>query len=451
MIQSIRVLIADEDAEQAHALGKSLVRQGYFCELARSCSAALDLLERVACDVVLCDAKLGGGQLELLDRLQLKEAAPPVIILTSSGTTEQAVQAIKHGAYDYLARGCSIDDLGRHIRLAVASAPMAARASLITELRPARDITQQSSAMQELMSNVDLVARSSAPVLLLGETGSGKELIARAIHARGPRARFPFVAVNTTALPEHLLESELFGHVKGAYTGATQARGGLFAEADGGTLLLDEIGDMPKVLQPKILRLLQFGELRAVGGDRPRRVDVRIIAATHRDLSALIEQGLFRDDLRYRLNTLALRVPPLRERRADILPLAHQFLEEARRRTPGSPVHSIDADAARMLEQADWPGNVRELEGAMERLVVLGRDAVITPAALQFLGQGYAAPVNVQPDDWMQTGSTPFTLRQMNQRYLDWVLERTEGDKVRAAEVLGIDISTLYRWQRSKN
>jgi two-component system response regulator HydG len=298
------------------------------------------------------------------------------------------------------------------------------------------------------METVALVANSSAPVLIVGDTGTGKERLARAIHARGPRRGRPFVAVNTSAIPEALLESELFGHARGAFTGAQQARAGLFGEADGGTLLLDEIGDMPLTLQPKILRVLQFGEARAVGSDRPRQVDVRIIAATHRDLNARMREGKFRDDLHYRLNTLTLRIAPLRERREDVAPLVRQFLAAARIRAPASPVTSIAPDAMLLLERSPWPGNVRELESAVERVVVLGREATVLARDFSFLE---APPPLVASDVWHQNDGPHFTLRQMNQRYLDWVLEQTAGDKTRAAEVLGIDLSTLYRWQRAKN
>jgi two-component system response regulator HydG len=252
------------------------------------------------------------------------------------------------------------------------------------------------------------------------------------------------VAVNTSAIPEQLLESEVFGHVRGAFTGATQARRGLLLEADEGTLLLDEIGDMPIGLQPKLLRVLQFGETRPVGSDRIGHVDVRIIAATHRDLNLLVNEGRFREDLRYRLNVIPLVVPPLRDRPEDILPLVTQFLQEARARTRSSPVDSINDEAMELLTRATWPGNVRELENTIERVVVLGRRAVVTAQELAFLE-------HIEPEDsWPRVDSAPISLKQMNQRYLDWVLARTDGDKARAAGILKIDLSTLYRWERAK-
>jgi two-component system response regulator HydG len=450
LIENIRVLIADDDAEGARALGQGLVRQGYFCELARTPAAALAIMARARCDVAICEVRVGsGGELELLD--QLKQAYPrvPVIVLTGRGTTAAAVEAIKRGAFQYLVKPCLVDDLHRYIHQAIADRE-ALELSFSSGDAAAWDgeIVHESVVMEDLLAKIALVALSAAPVLLVGETGSGKERVARAIHARGPRRLRPFVAVNTTAIPEHLLESELFGHVRGAYTGALHARTGLFAEADGGTLLLDEIGDMPRVLQPKILRVLQFGEARLVGSDRTRRVDVRIIASTHRDLNDLVGIGQFRDDLRYRLNTLMLHVPPLRERRQDIALLVRHFLAAARARSPASPVTSFDGAAMLILEQAPWPGNIRELESVVERLVVLGREPTVTPRELSFL---YSAPPVPLVEAWPRSSGRHLTLRQMNQRYLDWVLEQTEGDKARAAEALGIDISTLYRWQRAKN
>jgi two-component system, NtrC family, response regulator HydG len=306
------------------------------------------------------------------------------------------------------------------------------------------ELVQASPVMRQLVESIALVARSQTPVLILGETGTGKERVARAIHAGGDRAGRSFVAVNSSAIPEHLLESEVFGHVRGAFTGATQTRRGLLMEAQGGTLLLDEIGDMPLNLQPKLLRVLQFGETRPVGSDRIGHVDVRVIAATHRDLEVLVREGRFREDLRYRLNVIPLVVPPLRDRPEDIMPLAVQFLQEARDRTPASPVTSISDEAMNLLTQAAWPGNVRELENTIERLVVLGREAEVTASDLAFLQAKPGGEV------WSMVDEAPLTLKQMNQRYLQWVLTQTNGHKPRAAEILNINLSTLYRWERAE-
>jgi two-component system, NtrC family, response regulator HydG len=448
-MQKIRVLIADDDVDQARGLGSALVLQGYACELVRTGAAALSAVLRCACDVVICDLRLGSSSdLELLDRVRLADRPVPVIILTTRGTTAGAVDAIKHGAFQYLVRPCDAKDIHAHLEAALAESETIQPRSVTSAGAAWKGaIVHESAAMRELLETVPLVAASSAPVLIVGESGTGKELIARAIHERGPRAAYAFVAVNTAAIPEHLLESELFGHVRGAYTGAAHARAGLFAEADGGTILLDEIGDMPRILQPKLLRVLQFGEIRALGSDRTHRVDVRVIAATHRDLASLIREGQFRDDLRYRLNTLTLAVPPLRQRREDIAPLAHHFLAAARARMPSSPVTSISDEAMGMLERGSWPGNVRELESAIERLVVLTRESEVKPHDLSFLPESVDAEVG----PWPNTNGRHFTMREMNEQYLEWTLEQTRGDKSRAAALLGIDVSTLYRRQRVKN
>jgi two-component system, NtrC family, response regulator HydG len=318
----------------------------------------------------------------------------------------------------------------------------------ITERARARcvdaELVQESPLMRQLTESIELVARSKTPVLILGETGTGKERVARAIHAGGARANESFVAINTSAIPEQLLESELFGHVRGAFTGATQSRRGLLMEAHGGTLLLDEIGDMPLTLQPKLLRVLQFGETRPVGSDRIGQVDVRIIAATHRDLALLVREGRFREDLRYRLNVIPLVIPPLRDRREDIMPLAEQFLQEARNRAPTSPVTSFSDEAMHRLTQAAWPGNVRELENMIERLVVLGRDSVVTANDLPFSKENPEVATSSGPE------GTSYTLKQMNQLYLQRVLAQTKGDKAQAAKILNINLSTLYRWERAK-
>ena len=299
--------------------------------------------------------------------------------------------------------------------------------------------------MMALQEAIDKVAESSAPVLIQGESGSGKDLVARAIHARGPRRAGPFVALNVSAIPESLLESEIFGYVRGAFTGASQTRRGLFLEADGGTLFLDEIGDMPLGLQAKMLRMLQFGEIRPVGSDVARRADVRILAATHRDLPTLIERGHFREDLYYRLNVLPIVVPALRDRRGDIGALAMHFLEQARLRMPTSPVRTISPKALNYLSCAVWKGNVRELASVIERLVVFGRDELIEGSALSFLSGSTQTIAEVEASREL------CTLHQLNERHVARVLESTAGNKVRAAEILGINLSTLYRWRQKPN
>ena len=373
---SIRVLIADDNADAARLLYDCLASEGWSCEIASSADNALNIVQKYACDAVIGDVLLLGlNDFDLLKHIKALQPALPVIVGSAASSLLEAVEAGKHGAFQYLKIPYDIAEL--HVSLTRATEDLQRNRKTIPP--PLRglpvldsDIVHVSSVMRELVESIVLVARSNAAVLILGESGTGKERVARAIHTGGSRAGSPFVAVNTSAIPEQLLESEVFGHVRGAFTGATQARRGLLMEAHGGTLLLDEIGDMPLSLQPKLLRVLQFGETRPVGSDRIGHVDVRIIAATHRDLTLLVKEGRFREDLRYRLNVIPLLVPPLRERREDIPILVKQFLQEARARTSTSPVDTISDEAMNVMLQAPWPGNVRELENAIERLVVLG-------------------------------------------------------------------------------
>ena len=446
--QHVRVLIADNNSAAAESLRSNLACEGCLCEVTSSGEHALDVVRDLACDVVICTVGIQGASgFALLDRIKEIQPELPVIIGTSSGPAINAAEAKRHGAFQCIDNlrdtsrilSCIIQATVDAQQYGKARAPIQSSAGSIDQA-----FVQESSAMRELSESIALVARSNTPVLILGETGTGKERVARAIHAASARSSQPFVAVNTSAIPEQLLESEVFGHVRGAFTGATQTRRGLMQEAHGGTLLLDEIGDMPLGLQPKLLRVLQFGESRPVGSDRTNQLDVRVIAATHRDLGALVREGSFREDLRYRLNIIPLTVPPLRSRRQDILPLVAQFLREAKARNLTSPVDAFSDEAADALVHAPWPGNVRELENTIERLVVLGREAKVTAADLLFLQQ---KPTG---ESWPSIDNSPLTLKEMNRRYLRWVLAQTNGDKVRAAGILDIDLSTLYRWERPK-
>ena len=446
------MLIADENIEPALVLRDGLAQRGHLCEIASSSDKALLDIRKLAFDIAICDVQMEGqSKFELLEQIGLIQPSLPVIVGAAATSMQEAVAAARCGAFQYVQKPFDIEQLLDFIEQASKDSQRDQRATIpVSEpvrAVPNGGIVQASPIMRELVESIGLVARSSAAVLILGESGTGKERVARAIHAESSRAKQPFVAVNSSAIPEQLLESEVFGHVRGAFTGATQARRGLLVEAHGGTLLLDEIGDMPIALQPKLLRVLQFGETRPVGSDRIGHVDVRIIAATHRDLSLLVKDGRFREDLRYRLNVIPLVVPPLRERREDILPLVEQFLQEARERTVTSPVDSINDEAISVLMQAEWPGNVRELENTIERLVVLGRDSVVTPRDLEFMGvkpQGKSWPT------WPTNEGSLWTLKEMNNRYLDWLLIQTGGDKARTAAILNIDLSTLYRWERAK-
>jgi two-component system response regulator HydG len=452
-IQS-RVLIVDDDPEMREAVMVVLSEAGHACEVATDATAALAMVERQPFDVVVSDIRMDGmSGLELLDRVRRSCPALPFIAITGAGGVQQAVDAIKRGAFDYLVKPC---DAGQ-IRSTVARALEGKGPGRESPSRPQVPAAVESSglvgagpAMQELQATIGFVSRSNAPVLVMGETGVGKELVARAIHARSSRSSHPFVAVNMSAIPQELLEAELFGHIRGGFTGATNVRKGLFTEADGGTLMLDEIGDMSIGLQAKLLRVLQSGDIRPVGSDRTHHVDVRVISATHRDLPALVADGRFREDLYYRLNVLPVFVPPLHAHREDIPALAAHFLAEARKRAPSSPVCSIGPEALRLLSDAPWPGNVRELASAIERAVVFGSDETIDPRhlpsvrrAAPSLGES-GAPAHA----WPFPSGAPWTLRHLSRTYAEWVLAETGGNKERAAKILGIDLSTLYRWLR---
>lgn len=449
-----RMLIVDDDRDTREVLGELLSREGYACELVPSATRALETIGRLPFDLVICDVCMDGMDgLELLDRVRRDQPSLPVILMTAQSGVSGAVNAIKRGAFQYLPKPCDVEQLREMVRAAIDS-----RRRRVGEVRlpehPSAlanmELVGDGAAMRALRESIDLVAASSAPVLLTGETGAGKELVARAIHARGPRREHPFIAVNTSAIPEDLLEGELFGHVRGAFTSAAMARKGLLTEANGGTMLLDEIGDMPLRLQAKLLRVLQFGEVRPVGSDREHHVDVRIIAATHRDVPQYVRDGRFREDLYFRLNVLPLAVPPLRDRREDIPALVRHLLTEARQRSPQSPVRAVGPDALALLMAAPWPGNVRELASAIERLVVFAREDTIAPGHLSFLP-------SAQPGAPAQASSFPgppeqalWTLKHMTDAHTERVLAETGGNKQRAAEILDVDLSTLYRWQKAR-
>jgi two-component system response regulator HydG len=310
---------------------------------------------------------------------------------------------------------------------------------------PALEFLGVTPSIVDLRRDIERAAAAPFAVLIHGESGSGKELVARAVHHGSQRKDAPFVAVNCTALPESLLESELFGHSRGAFTGATAARSGLFVEASGGTLFLDEIGDMAPPLQAKLLRVVQLGEVRPVGADESRRVDVRLIAATHQNLEKKVEDGTFRQDLYYRLNVVPLAVPALRERNEDIPLLVEHFLARSRERNPHAIVERLSSELSLALTGYPWPGNVRELENVIERLIVVGGKVELDVADLQEI-----VPAVVSSERFAIPRDRMPTLRQLEDEYMTWVLGRCEGNKTRAAEILGVDVSTIHRRTRAR-
>jgi two-component system response regulator HydG len=451
-----RVLIVDDDANLTSTLELGLAQRGYQVVSAQGAEQALAQLASEDVDVVLTDINMPGlNGLEFAERVAASHPDTPVIVLTGFGSFETAVAAIRAGAYDFLSKPAKLDAITIALERAVQHRTLRREVSrLRLEVSSGagahlRGVIASSTAMQKTLDVVTRVSTTQASILITGESGTGKEVMARAIHERSGR-RGPFVAVNCAAMPEALLESELFGHVRGAFTDAREARVGLFTEANGGTLLLDEIGDMPLGLQPKLLRVLQERRVRPIGARAEHPVDVRIIAATHRDLEARIEAGAFREDLYFRLNVVSLHLPPLRDRTADVLPMAQLFLTQFSERA-GKAVKGLSAKAAEKLLAYDWPGNVRELSNCLERAVALTRfDEVGVDDLPEKVVQHRPTRVVLAAED----PSEFISLEELERRYILKVLEALKGNKTQAARILGIERKTLYRkleaWGRAE-
>ena len=448
-----RVLVVDDDEDVVIAVADLLAGDRIRCEIASNAEAALAACRRAPFDAAVSDIRMPGMDgLELLGHMRRIQPSLPVVLMTALGSIDGAVDAVKRGAFQYLVKPFDGSELRRLVEDAVSAhrrhPPAVARvsASLATS-----ELVGASPEMARLREKIERVAAACSPVLVVGETGTGKELVAHAIHKCSSRAGRPFVTINAAAVPEALLESEMFGHVRGAFTGATQAHRGLFNEASGGTLFLDEIGDMPLGLQAKLLRVLQSGEVRAVGSGRFDSVDVRVIAATHRNLQELVKAGQFRDDLYYRLNVINVAVPPLRARKSDIPQLATTFLARARERAPHSRLRSLSDELLTLLATAHWAGNVRELQGTIERLAVLVTTEVAEPSHLALVGAELVPatyeeiPGGERPS--LEAGEH-CSIDDLVRDHVDRVLAHTGGHKGRAAKILGVDLSTLYRWQQ---
>jgi two-component system response regulator HydG len=438
------LLVADDDPAVRESLERALAREGYGVVQAPDGQAALERLQAGGVDLVLSDLKMPGlNGLELLRAAKVVAPDVDFVMLTAFGTVEEAVQAMKDGATDFLTKPFQRAQLIKVVRQALERRALIAQNRALQQRLDALlrqgEIIGVSPAFRRMMTLVEQVADSSATVMIQGESGTGKELVARAIHERSARKSGPFVAVNCAALPETLLESELFGYEKGAFTGATARKEGRFEVANGGTLFLDEIADLSLVTQPKILRVLQEGEFERLGGNRSIRVDVRIVTATNQDLAALVRDRRFREDLFYRLNVISIEVPPLRHRREDIPVLAEHFLKlyaaKNNRRLEG-----FSKDAMRRVEGYSWPGNVRELENVIERAVVLARGSMIELTDLPD-NVGGATPM---PDGvFIVRVGTP--LAEVQQRLLEETLRLTKGNRTLTAKILGIDPKTVFR------
>ncbi len=429
------VLVIDDDAALRSAIAVTIADLGHHAIPFGNGADALAWLDGNDADCVLLDVRMPGlDGLAVLRAIRQHEKPPAIAILTAVPTSENTIEAMRLGAFDHVVKPISRLELaGLLERMLPADAvPVATQ----PEMQHRDVFVGVSKAMREVQKAIGLLADSDTTVLLLGETGTGKEIVARAIHNHGRRKEKPFVAVNCAAIPTDLLESELFGHARGAFTNALADRAGVFRDADGGTLFLDEIGDMSLNLQAKMLRVLQERVVTPVGG-RPVGVDVRVIAATHRDLPKAVRAGSFREDLYYRLGVVPILLPPLRERLADIVPLAEHFLSLAG--SNGSPTE-LSADAASRLLVHAWPGNVRELRNAMERVAVLVRRPVAVASDLAFLGADLSSP---EPTDWL-SGSLPDAVTRLETEMIRRALKRTGGNRAQAAERLGIRRQLLY-------
>ena len=439
----LRVLVVDDDSAIREALSRTLEKFGYEVILAEDGQAGLDRLREGEIHILLADLQMPrlSGQ-ELLKAAKTIAPDLEVIVITGHGTVEDAVEAMKEGAYDFITKPFKRVQLERTIRRAAEKQALALQnrrlQARLDELQGAGSVVGTSPVMLKTLDLVRQVAPSTATVLIQGESGTGKELIADAIHHGSPRRDQAFIKVNCAALPEQLLESELFGHERGAFTGALARKEGRFELADGGTLFLDEIGDVSPAMQGKLLRVLQSGEFERVGGTRTLKVDVRIVAATNRDLATLVRERRFREDLYYRLNVITIQLPSLRDRREDIPLLAHHFLRRYSAKNAKS-LGGFTEEAMDLLQTYAWPGNVRELENVIERAVVLARSDLITPVDLpETLVRSDQAARHL-----VISIGTP--LDEVENRLIDETLRYTKGDKTVAAKLLGIATRTIYR------
>ena len=442
-----RVLVIDDENSIREYLSMMLEREGYLCDATKDGKKALKLQSQEGYDVVITDIQLPGlSGIDILSKLRENDPSLPVIIITGHASQESAIEALNLGAFYYLLKPVSNEELKQVVRNALDMRRLLDEKSDLERalhVTGERTMVGESENMSAVFDLIDRVARTSSTVLLHGESGTGKELVARAIHARSARADGRFVTINCGALPETLLESELFGHVKGSFTGAIRDKRGLFVVADGGTFFLDEVSETSPAIQVKLLRVLQEREVVPVGGTKPTKVDVRVIAATNADLEARIKDGTFRADLYYRLNVIPIRIPPLRERCEDVPLLVEHFLK----RIGGEDLRVSD-DAMEVLTQYEWPGNVRELENIIERAVILADGDEINAASLN---------VSIFPENLRKRargdtvssvgdlGVSGIPLEDLERRYLLQTLEETGWKKKQAAEILGINPSTLYR------
>jgi two-component system nitrogen regulation response regulator GlnG len=461
-----RILVADDEESMRWVLSKSLTKQGYQVDLAVNGREALLMSRKQTYDLAVLDIKMPGiSGLELLTKFREECPQALVIIMTAESSMKNAVEAMKRGAYDYLTKPFDLDALDAIIYKAQKTADVSAEVSLLKQeikdhYQLERTIIGQSQPMQRLYKMLGKIAPSDVTVLIYGESGTGKELIARAIHFNSSRLGKPFIALNCAAIPRELLESELFGHEKGAFTGATERKIGKFEQAKDGTLFLDEIGDMPLELQAKMLRVLQEKEITRTGGSTTIQVNTRIVAATNQELKEKVQKKEFREDLYYRLNVVPLDLPPLRDRREDIPALTDYFLTRAGDEY-GTAASGVTKEAMELLCNYEWPGNIRELENIIQRAALLSPDALLNAADFPSLVMGHTnsgndASLEGLINQKLQSSLSQIDLQDMNNLYemvlhqmerplINIVLAKTRGNQVKAAEVLGINRNTLRK------
>jgi two-component system response regulator AtoC len=446
-----RILIVDDDEASCELFAEVLEREGYRVDQVQTGADALARLREKLHDLLLVDVRMPGMTgLEVTRAVRKEYPCLPILVMTAFGSMETAVEAIHEGAFDFISKPMNFEELKKTVARALAQPKLqASRREGSEELEEGDQfgaVIGRSSAMVEVYKTIARVAPAKSTVLILGESGTGKELIARAIHEHSSRAAQPFVAVDCGALTETLLESELFGHVRGAFTGAVSNKKGVFEEAEGGTCFLDEINDINLNLQAKLLRVLQEHEVRRVGAPKSIKVDVRVVAATNKELEQLVSKGALREDLYYRLKVVSIYLPPIRERPEDIPSLAEHFLRRYSR-DMGKPVTSISNEAMKLLCAYSWPGNVRELENVIDQAIALSRQPMLTPEDLPVeVREGKASGFSrrrEQEEEFVFPG-TP-TMDEVKKRYLVHVLGLTQGNISRAAKILDMDRRSLYR------
>ncbi|HYW71880.1 MAG TPA: sigma-54 dependent transcriptional regulator [Pyrinomonadaceae bacterium] len=452
MSRKIRILVVDDDNLLRKLVTEQLSRSDFDATPAPSARAALQSLRDRDYDVVLLDIMMPDmSGLEALREIRKLEDPPEVVMLTADTSLATGIEAMRHGAYDYLTKPATLDEMEAVLRKADEKRRLVRQnASLRSVSRPTGaseeplPIVDKTSGMAAVIKQAEAAAHTDSTILLTGESGTGKDVLARFIHSKSPRGAMPIITVNCGALPETLFESEFFGHERGAFTGASSLRRGLLEAADGSSLFLDEIGDMPLLMQVKLLHFLEQGRFRRVGSTRDQIADVRIIAATNRDLSAAVERQQFRADLYYRLNVVSLRVPPLRERRGDIPRFIDHFLGVYRQRFNRLNL-DIAVETRRRMQEYPWPGNVRELRNCLERAAAICTSDVIDESQMPFLTNQPSAAAQTEPMGNRAPEGAPRTLEELEREHILRVLDTTDGNRERAAAILGISSRTLYR------